>query len=141
MMEPTLQDIVQSFFENPEHTEPDVDGLAEFLLSDKPIGLYERKLLAVLINPAPLPGCRVPNWRLEPVFNLAQQKKTHKSGEFSSLYDAIQWRLDDGQSVTAAISSAAEAVGISERKAWSMWRRRHPNRWRRSISLRPPLVK
>ncbi len=139
--DPTLKDQARSFFENPENAEPDVGGLVKFLLSDKPMGMYERKLLAILISPAPLPVSRVPNWQLEPVFNRAKQKKIRERSEYFSLFDEIQWRLDDGQSPTAAISSAAQAVGISERKAWNMWRRRHPSKWRRSVTLRPPLVK
>ncbi|WP_292533744.1 hypothetical protein [Methylocystis sp.] len=141
MTEPTLQDVVLPFFDNAEREEPDVDGLVKFLLSDKPIGTYERKLLAIILSPVPIPVSRVPNWRLKPVFNRVKQKAIHRHGEFLSLYDAIQWRLEDGQSITAAIPSAAEAVGISETKAWSMWRRRHPTKWRRSVTLRPPLVK
>ena len=134
------QDVAESFIENPEHREPDLAGLAKFLLSDKPIDNYERALLAMLIAPElPHPLNKRLGRRLEPVFNGRKKKSVRKLFEVFRLRGAIRRRLADGQTVTAAMPDAAEEVGMSESKAEYL-AAHNAIKWRRPIPLcRPPL--
>lgn len=61
-------------------------------------------------------------WRLSLIFKREKQKEALKIGEMGDLYESVHRRLDEGQSVTAAIPDAAVEVGMSASKAWSLWR-------------------